>query len=406
MLVIGAGIGQVNIVKLAQKKGCHVTVVSIKGDYPCISIADDFFECDIYDRDRIVEYAKHNHIDAVLSDQNDLIMPTVAYIAEKLNLPGNSYVQQLYYTDKNKFRGICDMVGVPVPKHIAVSDNSFPVNFLVSFPWVIKPADSQSSIGISKVNAIEEYQNAVSIALSKSKKEEAIVEEFFSGTEFVCEGFIYKGKYYHLAFGDRRYFAGTLLPNQTLFPSDILIESIQKQIIECEVKIASEINPAFGIVHSEYMVNLQTGDFCVIDSALRGGGVYISSHLMPLATGININDVLIDCALGKKVDIDAIMDSLKVSAAAYICFNLPEGKIKTVHGVSELMDIPNVDFFDNRGLEIGYDIGKMEVKGNRKGPIIIHADNREQLEEVINNVKNTLFIKVSCNEKESDIIWD
>ena len=30
VLVIGAGIGQVNIVKLAKDKGCHVTVVSIK----------------------------------------------------------------------------------------------------------------------------------------------------------------------------------------------------------------------------------------------------------------------------------------------------------------------------------------------------------------------------------------
>ena len=60
VLVIGAGIGQVNIVKLAKDKGCHVTVVSIKGNYPCIPLADVFFECDIYDRDRIVEYAKEH----------------------------------------------------------------------------------------------------------------------------------------------------------------------------------------------------------------------------------------------------------------------------------------------------------------------------------------------------------
>ena len=41
VLVIGAGIGQINIVRLARAKGCHVTVVSIKGDYPCIPLADD-----------------------------------------------------------------------------------------------------------------------------------------------------------------------------------------------------------------------------------------------------------------------------------------------------------------------------------------------------------------------------
>ena len=126
VLIIGAGIGQTNIVKTARRKGCHVTVVSIQGNYPCITLADDFFECDIYDRDRIAKFAKEHHIDAVISDQNDLMMPTVAYVAEKLSLPGNTLEQQLSYTDKNKFRSICDKINVPVPEHIAVNVNTMP----------------------------------------------------------------------------------------------------------------------------------------------------------------------------------------------------------------------------------------------------------------------------------------
>ena len=406
VLVIGAGIGQINIVKLARDKGCHVTVVSIKGDYPCIPLADDFLECDIYDRDRIVEYARENHIDAVLSDQNDLMMPTVAYVAEKLSLPGNSFEQQLSYTDKNKFRSICDKLNIPVPKHIAVNSNLSPGNFKAPFPWIIKPADSQSSIGITKISSISEYSGAVEFALSKSKKHEAIVEEFFVGTEFVCEGFIYKGKYYNLMFGDRRYFDGTLLPCQTLFPTNMLPESIQKQIIECETKIAAEINPSFGIVHSEYLVDLETGEFRIIDTALRGGGVYISSHLVPLTTDIDINSVLLDCALGQDVDIDDIMKKKEEKASAYVCFNLPEGIIQMIQGVDEIKAMPNVVFFDDYNLNVGIYTGKMEVKGNRKGPIIIHADNRQELEEIIRKVKNTLSITVSDSDGVSQIIWN
>ena len=148
ILVIGAGIGQINIVKLARAKGFHVTVVSIKGDYPCISLADEFFECDIYDRDSIAKYAIENQIDAVISDQNDLMMPTVAYVAEKLSLPGNTFEQQLSYTDKNKFRCICDNLNVPVPEHIAVNSSSLPIELKAPMPWIVKPADSQSNIGI------------------------------------------------------------------------------------------------------------------------------------------------------------------------------------------------------------------------------------------------------------------
>lgn len=406
VLVIGAGIGQINIVKLARTKGCHVTVVSIKGDYPCIPLADEFFECDIYDRDRIVEYAKDNQIDAVLSDQNDLMMPTVAYVAEKLSLPGNSFAQQLFYTDKNKFRSICDKLNVPVPKHIAVNSECLPHEFNTPFPWIIKPTDSQSSIGITKITSVSEFSNAVKLALSKSKKREAIVEEFFVGTEFVCEGFIYKGKYYNLMFGDRRYFNGTLLPCQTLFPTNLLPKAIQNKIIECETKIAADVNPSFGIVHSEYLVNLETGEFRIIDTALRGGGVYISSHLVPLTTGIDINSVLLSCALGEDVDVETLMKLKEEKASAYVCFNLPEGIIESVKGIDEVKAIPNVAFFDNSNLIVGSYTGKMEVKGNRKGPIILHADDRNQLEKVIGEIRETLHIIISGNDENSEIIWN
>lgn len=406
VLIIGAGIGQINIVRLARSKGCHVTVVSIKGDYPCIPLANEFFECDIYDRDRIVEYAKYNHIDAVLSDQNDLMMPTVAYVAEKLSLPGNTFEQQLSYTDKNKFRNICDRINVPVPKHIAVDSTHLPTNFNTPFPWIIKPADSQSSIGITKIESKNEYSEAVELALSKSKKKEAIVEEFFVGTEFVCEGFVYKGKYYNLMFGDRRYFDGTLLPCQTLFPSNILPESIREQIINCESRIATEVNPSFGIVHSEYLVNLETGDFRIIDTALRGGGVYISSHLVPLTTGIDINSVLLECALGEEVNIEDVMNKRGKNASAYVCFNLPEGIIQSVKGLDEVKAIPNVDFFDDVNLAVGTYTGKMEVKGNRKGPIIVHALDRDQLESIMSKLKETLVINVSGSDIGSGIIWN
>lgn len=406
VLVIGAGIGQVNIVKLAKDKGCHVTVVSINGDYPCIPLADEFFECDIYDRDRIVEYAKEHQIDAVISDQNDLMMPTVAYIAEKLSLPGNSFEQQLSYTDKNKFRNICDKINVPVPKHIAVNSSIIPADFNTPLPWIIKPADSQSSIGISKIETLAESSNAVELALSKSKKREAIVEEFFVGTEFVCEGFVYKGKYYNLMFGDRRYFEGTLLPCQTLFPTNILPSFIQEKIIECETKIAAEVNPSFGIVHSEYLVNLETGDFRIIDTALRGGGVYISSHLVPLTTGIDINHILLNCVLGQDVDIEDVMNMKEDKSSAYVCFNLPEGVINSVSRIAEVKAMPNVTFFDDSNLKVGSYTGKMEVKGNRKGPIIVHADNRNQLEEVISKLQETLNITVSGSDTDCDIIWN
>ena len=161
VLIIGAGIGQTNIVKTARRKGCHVIVVSIQGNYPCITLADDFFECDIYDRDRIAKFAKEHHIDAVISDQNDLMMPTVAYVAEKLSLPGNTLEQQLSYTDKNKFRSICDKINVPVPEHIAVNVNTMPTDLTIVSMSRYRTRNLPAAGALLKAEDSEEKQDSL-----------------------------------------------------------------------------------------------------------------------------------------------------------------------------------------------------------------------------------------------------
>ena len=80
VLVIGAGIGQVPISLLAKKRGCYLIVVTIPGNYPCIEIADKVYYINIYDREEILRVAREENIDAVISDQNDLMMTTVSYI--------------------------------------------------------------------------------------------------------------------------------------------------------------------------------------------------------------------------------------------------------------------------------------------------------------------------------------
>lgn len=406
LLIIGAGIGQINIVKLAKSIGVYVAVVSPKG-YPAIELADELFECDIYDYDRIVDFARENGFTAVISDQNDLMMPTVAYVAEKLGLPGNTFNQVNSYCDKNNFREVCLKAGVPVPANVEVHDSNMP-NFDVELPWIVKPSDSQSSIGISKINSKDEYASAVEYALSKSKHHKAILEQFFTGDEIVCEGFVCQGKYYNLFFGDRRYFKGTLIPSQTLFPSE-LDATIQNQILECERAITKEINPSFGIIHSEYLVNKETGKFCIVESAIRGGGVYISSHLVPLATGIDVNTLLLKCALGQATaeDVESILSNRKEGASAYVCFTLPEGVVTEISGLDKVSQIEGVAMCDIRNLNVGDKTEKMVAKGMRKGPIIIHANDRSGLETIIEKLKEIINVRVMTNESViANTIWD
>lgn len=406
LLVIGAGIGQIPIIEIARKRGVHITVVTLPGELPGIKLADEVFYCDIYDRDKIVNYAKEHGITAVISDQNDLMNPTVAYVAEKLGLPGNTFEQVMSYCNKNTYRDNCDKIGNPTPMHAAVDSADF-IGIDCPLPWIVKPADSQSSVGVQKIERKEELKPALEAALSHSKTHSAIVEEFFTGKEIVCEGFIENGKYYLLSFADRKYFAlkDLLIPSQTVFPS-LIKKNLLDQVLECEQRMASYINPAFAIVHSEYLVNEEENKICVVESALRGGGVYISSHLIPLATGIDINNVLLDKALNIPVNLDTVFEERTNASAGYICFYLPEGTVKKIEGINDLNALPFVEKVCLDMIHIGQKTEPMLHKGLRKGPILVSGSSRDNLEKNINTVQNTLKIEVEGPDGEiKGIIW-
>lgn len=406
LLVIGAGIGQIQIIKKAKERGVHVTVVSLPGNQPGIALADDVFYCDIYNREKIADWAEKHGITAVTSDQNDLMNPTVAYVAEKLELPGNTFEQVMSYCNKNIYRENCDRIGNPTPMHVAVDVADFS-GLNCPLPWIVKPADSQSSVGVQKIEKIEKLKSALEAALSHSKTHSAIVEEFFTGKEIVCEGFIENGKFYLLAFADRKYFTlnDLLIPSQTVFPS-LIKQELLDRVVECEQRMAQYINPSFAIVHSEYLVNEKENKICVVESALRGGGVYISSHLIPLATGIDINDVLLDKVLGVPVDVDKVFKNRKDAASGYICFYLPEGTIKSISGIDTLKKLPFVKMTCLDNIRIGEKTEPMLHKGLRKGPILVSGNSRNEIENNIKIVQETLNIEIqSPDDNVKGIIW-
>ena len=408
ILIIGAGIGQIFIAQKIKARGYYLITITQQGDYPVINIADKVYYENVFNKEAVLEIARYEQVDGVISDQNDMMMPVVAYVAEHLGLPGN-YTKVVHaYCNKNVFRDNCDKLGVPVPQHCSVNQVELPqIMKEVAFPWVVKPADAQSSVGVAKVNNESEYFSAVKNAIDVSKTNTAIVEQFFKGQELVAEGFIYKGKYYNLGFADRKYFDldGLFIPSQTLFPS-VVPQSILDRIKTFEEKMAAYVQPDFAIVHSEYLYNAESGDICIVESALRGGGVYISSHLIPLYCGIDINEILLDCVVGKEIDITQLFSETKHRASGYVCFYLPEGKVKSINGFDEVQQMECVKMMEVSDISVGMDTPLLTHKGQRLGPILLDAKNRGELETLINQIQNLMHVIVVNKHGESkDICW-
>jgi len=407
ILILGAAAVQMPLIRYVQSRGYRTIVVSIPGPYPGFVLADRCIYCDVRDGDAILAQTKDEHIVAVVTDQTDLSVPTVAYISGQLGLKSTKEETARIYSNKFAMRQACDRIGVPVPRYMQLSSVEEAKSWNI-FPAIIKPEDNQGSRGIQMVNSYNDVVNAFDAAISFSRTGHAILEEFFVGDEVVVEGFVNDGVYMNWGIGDRKYFdlKRLFIPSQTIFPTN-LDNNLCDKLLQSETLLHSKLRPASGMIHSEYLVNRKSGEIRLVETALRGGGVYISSHLIPLYCGYNNYELLLDAALGKPIDISVIEHSLHRKSSAYVCFYLPEGEITSISGVEELKATNGVVLADIAELQVGTNVNRMSNKTQRLGPILVTADSRLEIEKLISKVQQTLQIRVLRSDGNfDDIKWN
>ena len=406
-MVLGASQCQVPIITQAQEMDFEVVVVSVAGNYPGFSAADKAYEIDVRDQEKILKVAKEERISGILTDQTDIPVLTVAYVADQLGLPGVGYDCALRFTNKYTMRQYCEQIGVPGPKYAQVSSFQEAVSLTEDFrfPLVLKPVDSQGSRGVIKINAKDELEDAFQKAIVYSAVQQVILEEFFQGREIVIEGFMANNQFTNLVIGDREYFdlPTMFIPQQTIFPSQIKPE-LQEKLLVLNTKLVKGFAPTFGITHSEFLVDEQTCEVRLVETAIRGGGVFISSDLIPLATGINVNKLLIGLASGDG-DVSFDPGQVKQRAAAYMCFYLPEGQIHSVKGLREVQTVNGVRKAFLGDLEVGRRTAKIIDKTMRQGPILIAGENRQDLQNIMVEVQDTLKIEVKTPTGIKNMIW-
>ncbi len=116
---------------------------------------------------------------------------TVQGLLKLANIPfvGSSVLGSAVGMDKDIMKRLLRDAKVPSPKFIAVkSDDTRPrFSDLVkqfNLPFFIKPANMGSSVGVSKVQKKEEYEEAMQLAFSFDLK--ILIEEYIDGREIEC----------------------------------------------------------------------------------------------------------------------------------------------------------------------------------------------------------------------------
>jgi biotin carboxylase len=406
LMILGAGSCQVPIIKKAGEMGFFTIAVSVDGNYPGFEASDRSYKIDVREKDALLDIAGKEDISGVLTDQTDISVPTAAYIAEKMGLPGIGYDCALRFTNKFMMRRHCEGIGIRMPEYYQSSspEEAWQYAGRIGLPVIVKPVDSQGSRGVSRVNHHDEFMDKFLAAKDFSKEGFVIIEKFFKGREIVVEGFASDFDFTNLIIGDSYNFdlPDMFIPRRRTFPTS-LKDGLKNKVLELNRRMITGLGLKFGITHSEFLVDEESEEICLMEVAARGGGVYISSDLIPLCCGIDANDLLIRIATGEKAHVDP--DLIRERASGYICFYLPEGRIAGVRGIDSLNSIPGVHKVSLNNISAGAVARRMQDKTQRLGPILISGRDRQALQETIARVEDTLRIDVETPAGISGIRW-
>jgi carbamoyl-phosphate synthase large subunit len=389
LMIVGASEWQVPIIKKAKNLGLRVLNSGPYQTSPGFEYSDVNLIADVLDKDKNLQFALKNRVDGILTDQTDIAVPTVAYIAERLNLPGIGIEVAKKFTNKYEMRNLCLNNGFPSPSFHLCKSVGDAFNFMhqKGLPFVLKPPANQSSRGVIKITHKDQVYSGYQRASSFTMDGTVLIESFIEGPELTIEGIKTHSKHYCLATSFKKHFVHNPMVASELRYSFGRKDINYKVLYNQHNRLIELMKLPFGLTHAEY--KCQDGKFYLIEVAARGGGTKISSDLVPLISGIDTNERLITMALGDHID-DLHFSSKSIEGILYF-FNFNSGKIKSIEGVEEIMKMKGVVDF-NLNFKTGDLILPPEDDRSRHGFIIAVANDNLELENLLNNVKSSLKI--------------
>lgn len=371
-MIIGASVLQLPAILKAKEMGLHVAVVDYNPQAIGVQYADKYFNASTMDEDAVCEVAEQYKPDGIMTLATDMPMRGVAKVSEMLGLNSISYETAIKATDKNDMINAFKKHNVSSPWYFTVSslNELKALKEQLTFPCIMKPTDNAGSHGVVLAHSYEEIIDSYEYSHGCSRRGNVIIEEYLQGEEVSVEVMVVNGKVNILQITDKLttgapYFV-EMGHSQPSRQSGIIREQIYKVASEAVQAVGIENGPA----HVEMMVTAHGP--VMIELGARMGGDNITTHLVPLSTGIDMVKATIDVALGEEPDIEPKFH--RGSAIRY--FDVPLGIIKSINGFEEAKIIPGVAQITFTK-SLGEESKPIRCSNDRVGFVIAQAESAE-----------------------------
>lgn len=296
LAIIGASYLQFPLVQKAKEMGIETHCFAWADGAVCKNVADFFYPVSILEKEEILNICEKIEINGITTIASDASVPTVCFVAEKMNLVSNSYESSLIAIDKYKMRQKFLENNVASFKFALADDNVDFKDF--SLPLIVKPTDRSGSRGVFKVENRNDLPVAIERAKNESFTKQAIVEEFVSGKEISVETISWKGEHYILAITDKVTTGEPYFVELEHHQPSQLPKNAQDKIKKETIKTLNALNIQYGASHTEIKIT-ENGELYLIEVGARMGGDFIGSDLVKLSTGYDFVKAVIEIALGK-----------------------------------------------------------------------------------------------------------
>lgn len=392
VLILGAGIYQVPLIRTARDMGLTAMVAGSPGPYPGLALADRAFPVNFLDLDAITAIVRENHVDAIATAGMDLAVTTIGHICTTFGLSGLSADAAFLVSDKWRMKqafaraGVrtADFIRIPVADGARVLKQALASGRL-ALPFMLKAVDNSGSRGIVKVARTEDIPAALQLVADNTRKDYCLAEEFICGEELGAEGFISGGELSLLLPNGKYVFHGdTNVPVGHFAPcelSDALLQDIRLQ--------TKKAAAACGLDNTPINVDLllQGDQAFIVEIAGRSGATCLP-EIVSHACGFNYYEKILLAALGERPD---FTPAKALAAAGHVLMPRKDGILCAQRYTGpESPHIRELSFDFSPGKELK----KFRNGSHRCGQVIVTGETLAQADALLKNVLGHIQVEI------------
>ncbi len=397
LLLLGGSAQQIVAINTAKRLGYETVLCDYLPDNPGQFFADSFYQVSTTDKEAVLNVARQENVSGILAYASDPAAPTAAYVADKLELPGNPYKSVDILCKKDKFREFLKKNGFFTPNAKGYSDVTDALKDLAddfyNLPVIVKPVDSSGSKGVGLISSIDEAADKIECAISFSRTKKIIIEEYVEkyGYQIAGDGLSIDGKLVFRCFANDHFdhkCRNPFVPVAASFPYN-MPEEIHR-------KVHNEIQRLLSLLDmktSTYNFDLRIDkDFNVylMEVAPRDGGNYIPD-VIKYATGIDLVEYSVKAAMGDPLHISDIIPQ-KGFWAYYAVHSYKQGILDHIWISQDVIDNHIVE---NHIIKVpGDQIEEFTGANTTLGILLMKFENMEQMLHMIDHSEEWIDVVI------------